>query len=135
MTKIRQSLKNRNVFTLDEPYKITFNDELVIKEALEIPNYTTMQENNKGKVLNWYGSRLNLIRIFYNKSVLELSVILGRSASYINELQKNHTTPSKDVIDKLSFLFEVPNEFFTDENIIIKITEQFKLECIVKNKK
>lgn len=128
--KDNSSLITRNMNKGNNKYKITESDEIGIKDAIQIPNETTIQENKAGTVINWYGNRLNILKDFYCKTNRELSIAVGYSDSFVARWIKNQEKPPDKIVDKFCFLFEVPKEFFTNEEITIKITKQIKLTMI-----
>lgn len=125
------SLKGRNQFPDNiKKYVLTDTDELSIKYALDIENYSVMEKNSEANKLNWYGARLNILKNFYCKTNVELSIAVGVSDTYISNFIDNKKVPPKNILDKFCFLFEVPVQFFTDREITIKLNEQFKLTML-----
>lgn len=125
-----KSLSTRNERMEDQDYVVSDDDEKQILEAIRIPNHTTTFRDLEGTKLNWYGARLNILKNFHNKSSKELSVSVGVSEDYITKYISNQLKPRDIIIDKFAFLFEVPKDYFTNDEVIIKLNKQIKLEII-----
>lgn len=99
--------------------------------SLERRNIPSSRESRK---IGWYGKRLKVIRDYYEMTtdelvfLLDLKTIVDASKRTLVSWEKNHIKPSDKEIDKLCFIFEVPKEFFINDEITIKITEQLKIE-------
>ena len=90
-------------------------------------NPTTLNENVNGIELNWYGKRLTILRQLYNKSCSEIAVYLDTRLLTVSEWERNRSKPCEKEIERLCFLFEVPDNFFTNETINLKIKQQLKI--------
>ena len=93
-------------------------------DIIKLDNKTTIDDNDRGKKLKWYGKRLFLIRNFYNKTAIELCIYLNISTTKVSDWELNKAKPTPKEIEKLAFLFEVKETFFTNEEIGIIINEQ-----------
>lgn len=111
-------------------YQLNDFDERNIKEILNLDSETHVCQNANANELKWYGKRLTLLLNFYNKNRLELCLYLGYNRTYFSKWERSELVPTEKVIKKLALLFEVPENFFTDKDIKIKINEQLKLEMI-----
>jgi len=107
---------------------MNFEQEAINLEIINLFGKDFMNRNEAANTLKWYGQRLLMIRTFYNKTSSSISVATGFSRSYLSKYESNEMIPSKEFIKKVAFIFEVPERFFTDKNINIKITEQLKIE-------
>lgn len=93
-------------------------------------NKTNKLENSSGITLKWYGKRLTILKQFYNKTTVELSVYLSVSVTMISSWEHNKTRPTEKQIEKLATLFEVASSFFSNESVQLTINQQLEINQI-----
>lgn len=86
--------------------------------------------NNTGKQLKWYGARLRLLRTFYNRSANQVAESCFTNGSLICCWELNKLKPSKERRRQLALYFEVPEDFFSKDEISIKLIQQLNIEII-----
>lgn len=106
---------------------LTDEDEKELFEILELMTRERLTQNASGRNANWYGLRLRLVTLFYSKKAEEVAKACLVSESVLSSWHRNSSRPSKQQLDRLSFLFEIDKEFFTSQQATIKITEQLTL--------
>lgn len=107
---------------------ITDFDEKLIKSALNLNNDLTVKNNDFAHTIDWFPNRLIILLNFYNKTNDELALLSGYSKGNIHYKYTKKTKALPKFLEKMSFIFEIPVNFFTDNEIKIKITEQLKIE-------
>lgn len=78
---------------------------------------------------------LRLIRVFHDLKQFELADRLGVSKSHISEIEKGYKTPSFDLIEKYSRLFNLPMSailFFAEELPNAKSGEHVRVKIASK---
>lgn len=123
-------IENRNDNETIGKYQMSESDELLIQDIAKIETIQLVEEDSNGKVFEWYGQRLKLLRLFYNKSLNKIATFCGYSEEHIGYFERNKYKPKPRIISQLSLLFEVPESFFTDREITIKIKGQLNIELI-----
>jgi DNA-binding transcriptional regulator YiaG len=105
-------------------------------EELEKLNFNTLdlysdisivKENILGNQLQWYGKRLIILRHLYNKSASAIATLLHVTLMNISNWERNISKPSDKEIKKLCFLFEVPDNFFSEDTVNLIIKQQLKI--------
>lgn len=108
-----------------------FEDESFNLKIIDLYNDKMVEiDNTTGIKLIWYGKRLTILRLFYNKSIVQLSVYLKTSTTIVNAWEKNKVKPNLKQIEKLEFLFNVSENFFTKESVKLEIIQQLKINEI-----
>ena len=120
-------MSTKNLIGLNRQATEDFNIKILDLHS----NKTNKIENGFGNSLEWYGKRLNFIKLFYNKTTVELSVYLGVSVTMISSWERNKSKPSEKQIEKLATLFELAPSFFTEESITITINQQLEINQII----
>lgn len=95
---------------------------------IQLDNKSTTDANKLGRELKWYGKRLTMLRLIYNKTIIELCVFFNVSSSTLSSWETNKVKPSKEEIERLAFLFEVNPSFFTDKSVDVTINEQLTIK-------
>jgi hypothetical protein len=96
-------------------------------EMLNLSTNRNMAKNSKAVKLDWFGARLKILMTFYDKSSNDIALICHTRASTVNFWIVNVDKPTDKQINQLSFLFEVPSQFFTHEIVTITIKEQLNI--------
>jgi hypothetical protein len=128
-----RSLTNRNESNkkgLAGSYDIDDLEEELISRANDLKTDSNLHQHNRAITKNWYGQRLKFLKLFYNKTTREVSMVTGFSEHYILGFEVNKYIPTEKTISKLAFMFEVPVEFFTTNEVTIKIKGQIEIEII-----
>jgi DNA-binding transcriptional regulator YiaG len=127
IVNVKNNMANPNK---KQGFNIYIEEEFNIKVLDLYRNKAIEDENNSGILLNWYGKRLSILRLMYNKSTVEIAVYLKTSASKISLWEKNKFRPKESYISKLELLFEVSEGFFTKECVKFEINQQLILKEI-----
>lgn len=108
--------------------EITLKNEHIYLELLVLETEYLKKKNSMAKEVHFYGKRLHTLMVFYNKNTLEVGSVLHLNRDKISLMCNNDYVPTEKQIERLAFLFEVPKEYFTQDEIKIKINEQIKIE-------
>ena len=127
-----KSVMTRNEFK-NSTCEITLEDEKSILKNLELDNDSFIKEqNNKAIKDKFYGKRLSFLLNLYNKSIVNLSLSIGYSSNYLHNAINNKVNNkiTKGFLSKLSFYFEIDEEFFIKDEVNIILTEQNKVKYV-----
>jgi len=114
--------------------EITFKEEEIRLKEIDITfDREAIIQNTKGIALEWYGARVLFLVGFYQINQSQLKQYLGISRFTFKEFITNSRIPTKKIISRLSFFFEIEKEYFTDKEVTLIITEQNKIKY-VRNK-
>lgn len=103
------------------------DEERLRMEILSLNSPSFIKKSKDAKARGWYGNRLSIIRHFYQKSGNEIAEVLNINTAKLSKFETNIEIPSDDILEKLSFIFEVPKEFFTKSIIRLSIKDQHKI--------
>lgn len=81
------------------------------------------------------GSALKELRGFHKFTQKEVADSIGISKSYLSEIENNHKTPTLELLDKYSQLFEIPTSsllFFSENFDTHKKSDKFRVKCADK---
>lgn len=81
------------------------------------------------------GSALKEFRGFHQLTQKDVADQLGISKSYLSEIENNHKSPSLDLLDKYSDLFDVQTSsllLFSEELTDKKRSDGFRVKCAGK---
>lgn len=110
--------------------KISQDNEKQHLESLELLVGEVIIENVKGVINNFYGNRLRFLMAFYDKKLDTICEAIFVNKQKVSYWTRNLSKPNSQELEKLALLFEVPESFFTDSIIKIRITQQLKIEII-----
>ncbi len=71
--------------------------------------------------IKFYGNRLRLLRALHNLSIGEVAKRAGMVYISISRYERGEVQPSNNFISKFSKVFDVKEEFFTDDKVTVKI--------------
>jgi transcriptional regulator with XRE-family HTH domain len=81
------------------------------------------------------GSALKELRGFHRLTQQEVADQLGISTSYLSEIENNHKSPTLDLLERYSALYEIPTSsllFFSENLGEKKKSDAFRMICTDK---
>lgn len=96
-------------------------------ESLDLFTERQINANSRGNSIQWYGSRLEQLLLFYKKTRADVASACFTSGQNVSFWISNTSKPNKGQIKQLSFMFEIEPEFFFLPKIVIMIEEQNRI--------
>ena len=104
-----------------DPEQIKEDERL---RVLKLLTEKLLKLNYMGLELGWHGIRLKMLMDMYDKSSNDIALIARSRVGNVNAWIKNLEKPSDAQISLLGFLFELPAQFFTNDEVTITIVQQ-----------